>query len=162
MRIMMNTIMSLPLALVSVAATGCAGIQANETAAPNQRGGSTPEVVLTSEVAWAPLNPARGDSSPKAGTLWGDRNGTGPTGFLVQFVDGFSSPPHIHNVSYRGVVINGLIHNDGTNVGIGSSDPDRKLDVAGDIRATGGDLELASDDRGIIFSGGSTIYKACG
>ena len=70
------------------------------------------EVVLTSEVKWEQLNPARGDMSPKAGTLWGDRNGSGPTGFLVKFMDGFSSPPHIHNVSYRGVVISGLIHND--------------------------------------------------
>ncbi len=67
---------------------------------------------MTSEVKWEQLNPARGDKSPKAGTLWGDRKGTGPTGFLVKFVDGFSSPPHIHNVSYRGVVISGLIHND--------------------------------------------------
>jgi hypothetical protein len=65
-----------------------------------------------SDVKWAPLNPARGDASPKAGTLWGDRSGTGPSGFLVKFVDGFSSPPHIHNVTYRGVVISGLIHND--------------------------------------------------
>jgi len=75
---------------------------------------STPthEVVLASEVAWEPLNPARGASSPKAGTLWGDRNGMGPTGFLASFVDGFSSPPHIHNVTYRAVVISGLIHND--------------------------------------------------
>ena len=70
------------------------------------------EVVLKSEVEWQQLNPARGDKSPKAGTLWGDRNGAGPTGFLVEFTDGFSSPPHIHNVSYRGVVISGLIHND--------------------------------------------------
>lgn len=70
------------------------------------------EVVLLSEVAWEALNPARGDQSPRAGTLWGDRNGSGPTGFLVEFVDGFSSPPHIHNVSYRGVVIHGRIHND--------------------------------------------------
>lgn len=69
-------------------------------------------VVPVSEVEWEPLNPARGDQSPKAGTLWGDRNGDGPTGFLVEFVDGFSSPPHIHNVSYRGVVLRGLIHND--------------------------------------------------
>lgn len=61
---------------------------------------------------WSPLNPARGDKGPRAGTLWGDRNGTGPTGFLVKFVDGFSSPPHIHNVTYRGVVISGLVHND--------------------------------------------------
>ncbi len=41
------------------------------------------DAVLTSEVKWEQLNPARGDKSPKAGTLWGDRNGTGPTGFLV-------------------------------------------------------------------------------
>ena len=69
-------------------------------------------VVLASGVKWEQLNPARGDKSPKAATLWGDRKGPVPTGFLVQFVDGFSSPPHIHNVSYRGVVISGLIHND--------------------------------------------------
>ena len=70
------------------------------------------EVVLISEVKWEQLNPARGDKSPQAGTLWGDRNGTVPTGFLVKFVNGFSSPPHIHNVTYRAVVINGNIHND--------------------------------------------------
>ena len=69
-------------------------------------------VVLASEVDWQKLNPARGDQSPQAGTLWGDRNGTVPTGFLVKFVDGFSSPPHIHNITYRGVVISGLVHND--------------------------------------------------
>ncbi|NNE97870.1 MAG: DUF4437 domain-containing protein [Pyrinomonadaceae bacterium] len=73
---------------------------------------STNKVVLASEVKWTPLNPARGVQSPQAGTLWGDRNGTEPTGFLVKFADGFSSPPHIHNVAYRGVVISGEIHND--------------------------------------------------
>jgi hypothetical protein len=73
------------------------------------------EVILASEVKWEQLNPARGDKSPKAGTLWGNRKGFVPTGFLVKFVDGFSSPPHIHNVSYRGVVISGLIHNDDPN-----------------------------------------------
>ena len=35
-----------------------------------------------------------------------------PTGFLAKFVDGFSSPPHIHPVTYRAVVISGNIHND--------------------------------------------------
>jgi len=70
------------------------------------------EVMSVSEVIWEQLNPARGDKSPQAGTLWGDRKGAVATGFLVKFVDGFSSPPHIHNVSYRGVVIKGLIHND--------------------------------------------------
>ena len=70
------------------------------------------EVVPVSEVQWEKLNPARGDQSPQAGTLWGDRKGPVPTGFLAKFVDGFSSPPHIHNATYRAVVISGLIHND--------------------------------------------------
>lgn len=105
------------LARVLLLAFACAAGCANRDIASGDRTGTltaTPpsEVVLASEVHWEPLNPARGDASPKAGTLWGDRAGTGPTGFLVQFVDGFSSPPHIHNVSYRGVVISGLIHND--------------------------------------------------
>lgn len=91
---------------------------------------SSTEVVLASEINWEALNPARGDRSPQAGTLWGDRNATippdkssetdcpfctnslVPTGFLAKFVDGFSSPPHIHNVTYRAVVISGLVHND--------------------------------------------------
>jgi hypothetical protein len=30
----------------------------------------------------------------------------------VKFADGFSSPPHIHNVTYRAVVIAGEVHND--------------------------------------------------
>ncbi len=70
------------------------------------------EVILASEVEWQQLNPARGDKSPQAGTLWGDRRGAVPTGFLAKFVDGFSSPPHIHNATYRAVVISGRIHND--------------------------------------------------
>lgn len=72
----------------------------------------TNKVILASEVKWEKLNPARGDKSPQAGTLWGDRKGAVPTGFLAKFVDGFASPPHIHNATYRAVVINGLIHND--------------------------------------------------
>lgn len=98
------------LALAGALGGGCASPQvASEEI---QAVSPATEVLLASEVEWEPLNPARGDSSPKAGTLWGDRSGTGPTGFLVQFVEGFSSPPHIHNVSYRGVVIGGLVHND--------------------------------------------------
>lgn len=34
------------------------------------------------------------------------------SGSLVTFVDGFQSPPHIHNITYRAVVIRGRIHND--------------------------------------------------
>lgn len=72
----------------------------------------TNRVVLSTEIKWEKLNPARGDQSPQAGTIWGDRNGAQATGFLAKFVDGFSSPPHIHNVTYRAMVIKGLIHND--------------------------------------------------
>ena len=71
------------------------------------------KIISVKDVNWEKLNPARGDKSPQAGTLWGDRKGDKvPTGFLAKFVDGFSSPPHIHNVSYRAIVISGLIHND--------------------------------------------------
>lgn len=73
------------------------------------------KMVLNSEVDWTPLNPARGDNSPQAGTLWGDRMANEATGFLVRFKKGFSSPPHIHNITYRGIVIQGLIHNDDPN-----------------------------------------------
>ena len=72
----------------------------------------TNKVVLSSEIIWEKLNPARGDQSPQAGTVWGDRKGNVATGFLAKFIDGFSSPPHIHNVTYRAVVIKGMIHND--------------------------------------------------
>lgn len=94
----------LSLALVSVVTTACFSMQVQ--AEPNN------EVLLTSEIKWEQLNPARGDKSPMAGTLWGDRKGAVPTGFLAKFVDGFSSPPHIHNTTYRAVVISGGIHND--------------------------------------------------
>jgi quercetin dioxygenase-like cupin family protein len=73
---------------------------------------STVRVVPASEIEWGSLNPLRGDKSPRAGTLWGSRTGPVPSGFLVKFVDGFSSPPHIHPVTYRGVVISGEVHND--------------------------------------------------
>ncbi|MCM2679714.1 DUF4437 domain-containing protein [Echinimonas agarilytica] len=72
----------------------------------------TNTVVLASDIEWGKLNPARGDKSPKAANLWGDRKADVATGFLVEFEDGFSSPPHIHNVTYRGVVISGTVHND--------------------------------------------------
>ena len=69
-------------------------------------------ILPVSKVKWEKLNPARGDKSPQAATLWGDRKGSLATAFLAKFVDGFSSPPHIHNVSYRAIVIEGLVHND--------------------------------------------------
>ncbi len=73
---------------------------------------SAVEVIPASDVLWGALNPARGDKGPRAADLWGDRTESGSTGFLVRFAEGFSSPPHTHNVTYRGVVIEGLVHND--------------------------------------------------
>tara|TARA_R100000027_G_scaffold53825_2_gene42786 strand:- start:8843 stop:9694 length:852 start_codon:yes stop_codon:yes gene_type:complete len=73
------------------------------------------EIVLSSDVEWTHLNPKRGDLAPQAGTLWGDRNGVGATGFLLKPSEGFESPPHIHNITYRGIVIQGAIHNDDPN-----------------------------------------------
>lgn len=70
------------------------------------------DLVRGSDVEWQDLNPARGAQSPRAGTLWGDRKGNEPTGYLFFPKDGFQSPPHIHNVSYRGIVIRGVVHND--------------------------------------------------
>jgi quercetin dioxygenase-like cupin family protein len=97
----------------AILATACANSQATSNVdQANTTTESAVELVPASEVQWGALNPARGDQSPRAGTLWGDRTAEGASGFLVKFVDGFSSPPHIHNVTYRGVVISGLIHND--------------------------------------------------
>lgn len=69
-------------------------------------------VVQSAEIQWGYLNPLRGDKSPGAAELWGDRTQNVATGMLVKFNKGFSSPPHIHNISYRGIVIEGLMHND--------------------------------------------------
>ncbi|MBT8450566.1 MAG: DUF4437 domain-containing protein [Deltaproteobacteria bacterium] len=99
-----------PLPVFVLVGTACASSQVAPQAAE-----PAAAMVLASDVEWEQLNPARGDQSPKAAALWGDRTGRGPSGFLVRFVDGFSSPPHIHNVSYRGMVIEGLIHNDDPN-----------------------------------------------
>ncbi len=93
--------------------TSCSS--ANQTPEPSKSTrieNPTNKVLLRSEIVWQMLNPARGAASPQAGTIWGDRKGNEATGFLAKFVDGFSSPPHIHNVTYRAVVIKGLVHND--------------------------------------------------
>lgn len=73
---------------------------------------SRSEVVSADEVTWGFLNPARGDKGPRAADLWGDRTKDTAAGILLQFPEGFSSPPHIHNITYRGVVIKGELHND--------------------------------------------------
>lgn len=73
---------------------------------------SNSELVSADDVQWGYLNPARGDKGPRAADLWGDRTRDTASGILLRFPKGFSSPPHIHNISYRGVVISGELHND--------------------------------------------------
>jgi len=87
-----------------------AAVSGTAQAAASGRPGN--ELVKRSDVEFIPLNPARGDLGPKAGKLWGDIRADVPSGILVTFVDGFQSPPHIHNITYRAVVISGAVHND--------------------------------------------------
>lgn len=70
------------------------------------------KLVVAKDIKWGYLNPLRGALSPGAVDLWGDRTTDTATGMLVRFNKGFSSPPHIHNITYRGIVIDGLLHND--------------------------------------------------
>ncbi|REG85653.1 DUF4437 domain-containing protein [Marinomonas pollencensis] len=77
--------------------------------------GSQSQVVEANNLNWGYLNPLRGDQSPGATDLWGDRTKDMETGMLVKFNKGFTSPPHIHNITYRGIVIKGLMHNDDPN-----------------------------------------------
>ncbi|QDU64991.1 hypothetical protein Pla86_00530 [Planctomycetes bacterium Pla86] len=49
---------------------------------------------------------------PPGGHALGRPRRLGATGFLLAPTDGFRSPSHFHNVSYRGVVIRGLLHGD--------------------------------------------------
>ena len=98
----------LPVVLLALLAPACGG----ESPPVNTPGPAGFEVVPVSDVDWGPLNPARGDASPRAADLWGDRTAEGASGFLVRFRDGFSSPPHVHNVTYRAVVLAGRVHND--------------------------------------------------
>lgn len=104
----MREILSCTIIMLTV---GCAGATSTVAEARPEPDGPV-RILAASDVVWGHLNPARGDRSPGAADLWGDRKERGPSGFLARFADGFSSPPHIHNVTYRGVVIEGLVHND--------------------------------------------------
>ncbi|WP_321324506.1 DUF4437 domain-containing protein [uncultured Parasphingorhabdus sp.] len=105
-----KTLASIATAL-SATLVACPPAVARDTA-PAADAAPAADTVLPDDVRWGPLNAARGDASPRAGNLWGDRTTPGASGFLVKFEKGFASPPHIHNVTYRGLVIEGLMHND--------------------------------------------------
>ncbi|MCG8578615.1 MAG: DUF4437 domain-containing protein [Bacteroidales bacterium] len=71
----------------------------------------TNKVGLSKNIKFIPLNPARGDKAPQAGAIYGNIRDTVATGYIGKFKDGFSSPTHIHNVTYRAIVMNGDLHN---------------------------------------------------
>ncbi len=75
----------------------------------------TNQIGLSSELEFIPLNPARGDKAPQAGAIYGNIRENVATGYIGKFKDGFSSPPHIHNITYRAIVMNGEMHNDDKN-----------------------------------------------
>lgn len=72
----------------------------------------TNKIGLSKDIKFIHLNPKRGDKAPQAGAIYGNIRENVPTGYIGKFKDGFSSPPHIHNVTYRAIVMNGTIHND--------------------------------------------------
>ena len=92
-----------------VSLTGC---ETPVPSQPSQMQLDSVRVVTPDQVDYVPLNPARGDASPQAGVLWGDIREDVPSGVLLKFAEGFASPPHIHNITYRAIVISGEIHND--------------------------------------------------
>ncbi len=102
---------TLLLAMFGFLAASCSKASTSFKSNPPSSSGKY-NVLNVSDVVWDQLNPARGDQSPEAGALWGNRIGPGAAGFLLKPVDGFRSPPHIHNVAYRGVVISDYLHND--------------------------------------------------
>ncbi len=65
------------------------------------------KVIAAKDVEWGYLNPARGDESPGAADLWGDRTKATATGMVVRVNKGFESPPPIPNLTYRGIMIVG-------------------------------------------------------
>ena len=52
---------------------------------------STSQVVAASNIDWGYLNPLRGDKSPGAADLWGNRTTDTATGMLVRFKKGFEN-----------------------------------------------------------------------
>lgn len=71
----------------------------------------TNKIGLSKDINFIYLNPARGDKAPMAGAIYGNIREDVPTGYIGKFKNGFSSPPHIHNITYRAIVMNGEMHN---------------------------------------------------
>ncbi|OED37883.1 hypothetical protein AB834_01215 [PVC group bacterium (ex Bugula neritina AB1)] len=69
-------------------------------------------IIKSSDLEWEPLVPALGTEGPLYAPLWGNIHKKGASGFLAKMPDGYVSSPHVHNITYRGVTISGLVHND--------------------------------------------------
>ncbi|WP_111980388.1 DUF4437 domain-containing protein [Algibacillus agarilyticus] len=110
----LKTLSSVVLSAIALQLSSTA-VFASSMLAENTAESASSTVVTASDIKWGYLNRLRGDKSPGAAELWGDRTQNVATGMLVKFNKGFYSPPHIHNVSYRGLVIDGLMHNDDPN-----------------------------------------------
>lgn len=75
----------------------------------------TNQIGLINDLKFIPLNPDRGDKAPQAGAIYGNIREKVATGYIGKFKNGFTSPPHIHNITYRAIVMNGEMHNDDEN-----------------------------------------------
>ena len=80
-----NRIFPFVLSLILVCLVSCKQAQVENENLVEVIENPTNKVILSSEIEWEKLNPARGNQSPQAGTIWGDRNGTEATGFLAKF-----------------------------------------------------------------------------
>lgn len=102
-------LLTIPILSIVTGVSGC------NMAAENRVNNAENQFVLYQDVEWQPLNPARGNMGPQAGMLWGNITQDTASGILVKFAEGFASPAHIHNITYRAVVISGSVHNDDPN-----------------------------------------------
>ncbi len=105
-------IMTSSMTLLFLSLMGCGAATDKENQAKETLRPADISIKTVKDIPFQPLNPARGDASPQARVLWGDITADMPSGMILKFADGFSSPPHIHNITYRGVVIQGALHND--------------------------------------------------
>lgn len=96
---------------VGALALGASNANAAEKAKKMKFNTAKITIVKREDIKWNYLNPARGNKSPGAGNLWGDFREARATGYILKPKDGFKSPPHIHNVDYKAVIIEGKFHN---------------------------------------------------
>lgn len=68
------------------------------------------KIISSTDLKWREFNYLKKDKSLLAANLWGDFKGDKSAGFLIRYPEGFISTSHTHDVSYRGIVIDGQIH----------------------------------------------------